>query len=91
MTYEELKIQNRKAHSALISLWEELSRVSRAAARKDLKADWSVRYSVVNLSGKVRVWKYPSHNLITKEYSLQFTDSHAGQSFHYVEDQNEWV
>lgn len=34
MTYEELKKLDKRAHSALITLWEELSRVSRETSQK---------------------------------------------------------
>ena len=46
MTYEELKKLDKRAHSALITLWEELSRVSRETARRDLKENWGFRYEV---------------------------------------------
>lgn len=46
LTYDELKKENKKALSALITLWEELSRCSREFARQNLKEDWGFRYSV---------------------------------------------
>ena len=45
MTLAELK-QNRKAYSALITLWSELSRISREAARRDLNEDFGIRYEI---------------------------------------------
>jgi len=46
LAYDELKKENKKALSELITLWEELSRCSREFARKNLKDDWGFRYSV---------------------------------------------
>jgi hypothetical protein len=79
LTYEDLKKNYRKAHSALITLWEDLSRISRASARKDLREDWGFRYSVT--------WEFT----IDGETTLIFKDDHSGDIFTYVSYRNEWI
>lgn len=77
-TYDELKKENRVAHSSLITLWEELSRTSRETARKDLKENWGDRYSV---TGELTA----RSGLI-----LTFNDMLTGDSFLYDKDRGEW-
>ena len=74
MTYKELKNRNKKAHSSLITLWEDLSRVSRSTARKDLKDDWGLRYNVIPKG----------------ETDLEFIDSHTGDVFTYNDSIKQW-
>jgi hypothetical protein len=78
MTYQELKKHDRKAHSSLIKLWEELSRISRRDARKDLKEDWGFRYIVQE---KIKLGK---RNLI-------FEDTYSGDTFSYSPSLQEWI
>ena len=78
LTYDELKKENKKALSALITIWEELSRCSRETARKDLKEDWGFRYSVIReLSGGENI--------------LEFKDAHSGDMFLYHNERQEWI
>ena len=80
LAYDELKKEHRKALSALITLWEELSKCSRATARKDLKEDWGFRYSVIQ-----------EINLIDLSRILIFEDAHSGDKFHYHISKKEWI
>jgi len=77
LSYDELKKENKKALSALITLWEELSRCSRESARKDLKENWGFRYSVI--------WE-----LNFGSVDLTFKDSHSGDVFNYSVAEKEW-
>ncbi len=78
LSYDELKKANPKALSALISLWEELSRCSRETARKDLKENWGFRYSV-------------SWELNFGSTDLLFKDEHSGDKFRYHDFRKEWI
>ena len=78
LTYDELKKENKKALSALITLWEELSRCSRESARKDLKENWGFRYSV-------------SWELNFGSTDLLFKDEHSGDKFRYHDFRKEWI
>jgi hypothetical protein len=78
LSYDDLKKENRKALSALITLWEELSRCSRESARKDLKEDWGFRYSVTGELGD-------------GQYTLIFKDDHSGDRFHYHDYRKKWI
>ena len=78
LSYNDLKKENRKALSALITLWEELSRCSRETARKDLKENWGFRYDVI--------WEL---NFGSRD--LTFKDVHSGDIFNYSYSRKEWI
>jgi hypothetical protein len=78
LSYDDLKKENRKALSALITLWEELSRCSRESARKDLKENWGFRYKLIS-------------ELNSGSVDLTFKDSHSGDIFNYSTFRKEWL
>ena len=52
MTLNDLK-QNHKAYSALITMWSELSRISRESARRDIVQDFGWRYELKKEGEKI--------------------------------------
>lgn len=46
MTLAELKKHNPKAHSTLVEMWAELSRISTSSAKRDLKENMDSRYKI---------------------------------------------
>jgi hypothetical protein len=64
MKLSELK-QDRKAYSALITMWSELSRISRATTRKDLNDDFGNRYEIKKKGDQMQFHDTHSGDLFT--------------------------
>jgi hypothetical protein len=56
MNLTDLKKEHSSAHDSLIDMWAELSRISIASAKRDIKEDLGIRY-VIEKKGTSLVFK----------------------------------